>query len=114
MVKQAGRGDARAFELLPAGVLDMAEKDLFALDAQDGPAPQLLAAAGQVAKSISDKPWLDSFIRLHAVNIMPGAAFFFGADLIDAQRLVSLTPAPMQQHRVFGVYDMDSFSRHVR
>jgi transcriptional regulator with XRE-family HTH domain len=113
-VEAAAAGDPRAFETLPACILDLGSRNLTGLNDLSRPIPQLLAAAGQVALHLAGLRWLERFISRQSAWTPPELAFFFGSELMDTARIVRLTPEPMAAHRVFGVFDMDAFARHAR
>ncbi len=113
-VETAASGDPRAFETLPACILDLRSRQYGDLDDMPAPLPQLLAAAGQVALHLTGRKWLERFVARQSAWTRPELAFFYGGELMDVSRIVMLTPEPMAAHKVFGVFEMDAFARHVR
>lgn len=113
-VEAAGAGDPRAFETLPACILELGSRHHSDLNDMPAPLPQLLAAAGQVALQLTGRKWLERFVSRQSSWTRPELAFFYGAELMDASRIVRLTPQPMAAHKVFGVFEMAAFARHVR
>ncbi len=112
LVTRAAAGDARAFEVLPATLLLTQGEEIESLHARDATSHQILAAAAEVAGTLSRRPWMERFIRGHASRVVKGQAFFFGTGLIGMERLMSLTPSPMRRHRVYGAFEMKAFARH--
>ena len=113
-VEASASGDPRAFETLPACILDLGSRNHSGLNDMLMPAPQLLSAAGQIALHLTGMSWLERFISRQSAWTRPELVFFFGTELMDASRIVRLTPEPMAAHRVFGVFEMDAFARHVQ
>lgn len=131
LLSQALRGDARAFELLPARIAASASlpytEDLAAL----GPlALNVLAAAADLAGELPDdvaggskrkkvthsknSQKLHLFAqKLSASSIIGGTAFFFGLGLMTPERIVKSTPLAMQRHNVFGAFEIKDFKRHL-
>ena len=113
-VEASASGDPRAFETLPSCILDLGSRNHSLFNDMPMPAPQLMAAAGQIALQLTGVSWLERFIARQSAWTRPEMAFFFGSDLMDTARIVRLTPEPMEAHRVFGVFEMDAFARHVQ
>lgn len=112
-VELAASGDPRAFEILPGCIVDLGGGVHTDLNDLPQPIPQLLASAGEVALSLVGRSWLNRFIKRQSAWTRDGLAFFFGSDLMDASRIVRLTPEPVAAHMVFGVFEMDAFARHI-
>ena len=112
LLQDAAHDDARAFEVLPANLLSALETGLH-LPPLVPPAYQLLAAAAEVARHLSGDQRLDPLIALHRAEVEPNLAFFFGARAMSAERIIAMTPEPMQRHLVFGAFALDDFRRHL-
>ena len=112
--RAAAAGDPRAFETLPACILDLGSRHHSDLNDMPRPLPRLLAAAGQVALHLKGLKWLERFVSMQSSWTSPELAFFFGSELMDTSRIVGLTPEPMAVHKVFGVFELGAFSRHIR
>ncbi len=112
-LREAARGDARAFELLPSLVTPVSAARL-AVAAASEPEQRVLVAAALVAQAIRPHDTLGAWIEGQMPTLSPTAAFFFGATWMSPERLVAATPEPMKRARVFGAYSLDDFSRHLR
>jgi len=112
LLDAAAMRNARAFEMIPATLLGLKSIAAGRLDVPDPRKHQLLAAAAEVAASVAPSSRMESFIEHHASLVDPGTAIFFGAGLMDPERIVAGTPEPMKKHLVFGVFDLADFTRH--
>jgi transcriptional regulator with XRE-family HTH domain len=106
-------GDARAFEMLPA-LLVNSKAQVKLPDELDVPtAWQLLGAAAQMAYDLTDEVSLKRLAAFCASNAGVHNGFFFGLPLVSLQRLMEQTPEPMKKHRIFGAFSMEDFRRHL-
>ena len=112
ILAKAEKGDARSFEILPATLFALAIKD----EQVPGMLPlqyRLFAAASEIVYVTTGQK---KYKRL-ASKYTPGKngrAFFFGADMMDASRILQKTPEPMRKHDVFGVFELEDFQRHFK
>ncbi len=112
LLGQAASGESRAFEVLPAHVIGILPARRPRQETLPPSHHQLLAAAGEVARSIVAKRGLKKFTARHAAFSEPGQAFFFAANLMSPDRIVATTPKPMKRHLVFGSFQTEDFERH--
>ena len=112
LLELSAKGDARAFELLPAAILNAQHRAT--LFAAATPVEQQLARAALAllhaldARNNDDE--LSHFLKLAS---RPNVAFFFGADVIPPERILAMTPEAMRRHLVFGAFSLSDFERHI-
>lgn len=106
-------GDARAFEMLPALLLQGKVRPGLPDELDVPEAWQLLAAAAQTAFTLTGDAAMEQLAANGATRAKRHTGFFFGLPLVSLQRLVEQTPEPMKKHRVFGTFSTEDFRRHL-
>jgi len=116
LLADAAKGDARAFELLPAALLGLGQDGREELTPMDPHARQLAAAAGEIAwtaKAPDDdalRSWIDSLSATRSA----GQAFVFGGAAPLTPQAVADTPDALRRHGVYGRFALADFLRHAR
>jgi transcriptional regulator with XRE-family HTH domain len=112
LLELSGRGDARAFELLPAAMLN-AQQRTSRLASATSVEQQLARAALALLDAMGARTNDDELSHFLKLTSHPNAAYFFGADLMPPNRIVAMTPEAMQRHLVFGAFCLSDFERHL-
>lgn len=112
LLRAAAAADPRAFEVLPGALHVAGARDRLAVRPEGDSERRLLAAAAEYAYAVAPDLALRLWIDELASTLPPHLPFFFGARWMDAERIVSATPAPFARHLVFGAFDEGSLRRH--
>jgi lambda repressor-like predicted transcriptional regulator len=113
LAHDAASGDARAFELLPAALSALTSFELHMLEEAPEPVRRLLVAAADVLATTTTREDLRPWIIAQAARLSGTLAVFFGGAWMDPERLVAVTPPVLARHKLYGAFDMDSFTRHL-
>ena len=112
LVRKARKGNARAFELLPAHL--SRDPGLGrSLEDEDATTHVLLAAAAAVAAQLRPGRQIEAAVSYHSERAGSGTSYLFESKFEPVEAVINRTPEPMRTQLVFGAFKIEDFGRHM-